>query len=73
MKQREPLVTHIFTADPSAHVFDDKIYVYPSHDLAHDGEDDDEGGEYLMHHAHDEVCEPPTSGHGEGGGTHYAH
>ena len=32
-----------------------------------------EGGEYLMHHAHDEVCEPPTSGHGEGGGTHYAH
>ena len=32
-----------------------------------------EGGEYLMHHAHDEVCEPPTSGHGGGGGTHYAH
>ena len=31
------------------------------------------GGEYLMNHAHDEVCEPPTSGHGEGGGTHYAH
>ena len=31
------------------------------------------GGEYLMHHAHDEVCEPPTSGSGPGGGTHYAH
>ena len=31
------------------------------------------GGEYLLHHAHDEVCEPPSSGHGEGGGTHYAH
>ena len=28
-KEREPLVTHIFTADPSAHVFDDKIYIYP--------------------------------------------
>ncbi len=52
MKQREPLVTHIFTADPSAHVFNDKIYVYPSHDLAHDGEDDDEGGEYLMEDYH---------------------
>ncbi|MBO7362742.1 MAG: alpha-N-arabinofuranosidase, partial [Lachnospiraceae bacterium] len=52
MKQREPLVTNIFTADPSAHVFDDKIYVYPSHDLAHDGEDDDEGGEYLMEDYH---------------------
>lgn len=32
-----------------------------------------EGGEYLMNHAHDEVCEPPSSGHGAGGGTHYAH
>lgn len=32
-----------------------------------------EGGEFLMNHAHDEVCEPPTSGNGEGGGTHYAH
>ncbi|WP_228851426.1 glycoside hydrolase family 43 protein [Aegicerativicinus sediminis] len=29
----EPLVTHIYTADPSAHVFDDKIYIYPSHDI----------------------------------------
>ncbi len=33
-----------------------------------------EGGEYLMNHAHNEVCEPPTSGGpGPGGGTHYAH
>lgn len=31
------------------------------------------GGEYLMSHAHDEVCEPPTHGPGEGGGTHHAH
>jgi hypothetical protein len=22
----------LFTADPSAHVFEDKIYIYPSHD-----------------------------------------
>jgi hypothetical protein len=28
----EPLATHIFTADPSAHSFEGKIYVYPSHD-----------------------------------------
>ena len=41
-KQKEPLVTHIYTADPSAHVFNGKIYVYPSHDLEHDGEDNDE-------------------------------
>ena len=25
----------MFTADPSAHVFDGKIYIYPSHDLDH--------------------------------------
>ena len=29
----EPLVSEIFTADPSAHVFNGKIYVYPSHDI----------------------------------------
>ncbi len=28
-----PLVTHIYTADPSAHVFEGKIYIYPSHDI----------------------------------------
>jgi hypothetical protein len=29
----QPLVTHIYTADPSAHVFDGRIYIYPSHDI----------------------------------------
>jgi hypothetical protein len=29
----KPLVSHIYTADPSAHVFDGKIYIYPSHDI----------------------------------------
>ncbi|NII09376.1 glycoside hydrolase family 43 protein [Oleiagrimonas sp. C23AA] len=29
----QPLVTHIYTADPSAHVFQGKVYVYPSHDI----------------------------------------
>ncbi|MDD6038780.1 MAG: glycoside hydrolase family 43 protein [bacterium] len=51
-KEREPLVTHIFTADPSAHVYNDKIYIYPSHDIPHDGEDNDEGDEYRMEDYH---------------------
>ncbi len=51
-KQNEPLVTHIYTADPSAHVFEDKIYIYPSHDLAHDGEDNDNGDQYAMEDYH---------------------
>ena len=29
----QPLVRHIYTADPSAHVFNGKIYIYPSHDI----------------------------------------
>ena len=33
VEMKKPLVTHIFTADPSAHVFEGKLYIYPSHDL----------------------------------------
>lgn len=51
-KQNEPLVTHIYTADPSAHVFDGKIYIYPSHDLEHDGPDNDNGDQYKMEDYH---------------------
>ncbi|CAD0003955.1 glycoside hydrolase family 43 protein [Flavobacterium chungangense] len=29
----QPLVKHMYTADPSAHVFKGKIYIYPSHDI----------------------------------------
>ena len=30
--ERKVLVEDLYTADPSAHVFNDKIYIYPSHD-----------------------------------------
>ena len=45
----QPLVTSIYTADPSAHVFNGKIYVYPSHDVPTNIPDDDLGSEYAMH------------------------
>lgn len=45
----QPLTTSIYTADPSAHVFGGKIYVYPSHDVPTDIPDDDLGNEYAMH------------------------
>jgi hypothetical protein len=45
----QPLVSSIYTADPSAHVFGGKIYVYPSHDVPTDIPDDDLGNEYAMH------------------------
>lgn len=44
----QPLVSEIFTADPSAHVFDGKIYVYPSHDIETPTADDDLGNQYAM-------------------------
>lgn len=30
--ERNPFITHLYTADPSARVFHDTLYVYPSHD-----------------------------------------
>ena len=39
----QPLVTNIFTADPSAHVFEGKIYIYPSHDIESEASTNDDG------------------------------
>lgn len=44
----EPLVKHIYTADPSAHVFNNRIYVYPSHDRETDIAFNDNGDQYDM-------------------------
>ncbi|OAA63426.1 glycoside hydrolase family 43 protein [Niveomyces insectorum RCEF 264] len=43
-----PLITHLYTADPSAHVFEDRIYVYPSHDRESDVAFNDNGDQYDM-------------------------
>jgi beta-xylosidase len=32
----KPVISSIYTADPSAHVFNGKLYIYPSHDFAKD-------------------------------------
>lgn len=48
MSNPDPIVSHIFTADPSAHVFNDRVYVYPSHDRETDIEDNDNGDQYDM-------------------------
>ena len=44
----KPLITHLYTADPSAHVFEGKIYIYPSHDRETDIKDNDLGDQYDM-------------------------
>ena len=67
-KQNQPIVTHIYTADPSAHVFEDKLYIYPSHDLDHNGPDNDNGDQYKMEDYHVlslEDINSPCTDHGE--------
>lgn len=49
---RKPLVTHMYTADPSAHVFEDKIYIYPSHDIESNIPDSNEGDQFDMRDYH---------------------
>jgi len=44
----QPLTTEIFLADPSAHVFDGRIYVYGSHDIEAPAADDQPGKGYAM-------------------------
>lgn len=48
----QPLVTNIYTADPSAHVFDGKLYIYGSHDIDAGIPEDDWGGHFGMEDYH---------------------
>ncbi|KAK5132787.1 hypothetical protein LTR08_008672 [Meristemomyces frigidus] len=52
MADPSPLVTNLFTADPSAHVFNGKLYLYPSHDRETDIQDNDNGDQYDMNDYH---------------------
>jgi len=66
--QTSPLVSHIFTADPSAHVFDGRVYIYPSHDLPDDLPENNLGDQYAMTDYHvlsQEHPEAPAVDHGE--------
>ena len=48
----QPLVKHLYTADPSAHVFNGKIYLYPSHDIENNIPFDDLGSHFAMEDYH---------------------
>lgn len=67
-QQNKPLVEHIYTADPSAHVFEGKLYIYPSHDLDHNGPSNDLGDQYAMEDYHvlsmDDI-DAPVVDHGQ--------
>ena len=44
----QPLISQIYTADPSAHVFNGRIYIYPSHDTATGTPENDNGDHFNM-------------------------
>lgn len=52
MSEKPALITHLYTADPSAHVFNGKLYIYPSHDVPNEIEDNDNGDQYAMEDYH---------------------
>ncbi|HWA26541.1 MAG TPA: glycoside hydrolase family 43 protein [Lacunisphaera sp.] len=65
---RPPLVSHIFTADPSAHVFGGRVYIYPSHDLPEDLPENNDGDHYGMTDYHvlsQDHPGAPAQDHGE--------
>ncbi|PPK85868.1 glycosyl hydrolase family 43 [Neolewinella xylanilytica] len=63
----QPLVSHIYTADPSAHVFNGKIYIYPSHDIDAGIPFNDNGDHFGMEDYHVLSMDEPfgkTTDHG---------
>lgn len=59
--QSKPLVSHMFTADPSAHLFKGQIYIYPSHDIDAGVKEDDLGSHFAMNDYHVLSQKTPTS------------
>jgi hypothetical protein len=55
----QPLVTELYTADPSAHVFNGRIFIYPSHDVETDVPQDDMGSHFDMRDYHVYSMERP--------------
>jgi hypothetical protein len=52
MKTKRYLVDHIFTADPAAHVFNGRLYIYPSHDIESGIPENDLGDHFDMRDYH---------------------
>ena len=48
----QPLISEIYTADPSAHIFEGKIYIYPSHDIDSGTPENDNGDHFDMRDYH---------------------
>jgi beta-xylosidase len=68
LAMNEPLVEGMYTADPSAHVFEDRLYIYPSHDLENNISPDNMGSQFDMKDYHVfsiKDFNSPVTDHGE--------
>ena len=52
MKKPRYLVEHLYTADPAVHVFNGKLYLYPSHDVESGIPEHDNGDHFDMRDYH---------------------
>lgn len=52
MKKPRYLVDHLYTADPAVHVFNGKLYIYPSHDIESGIPENDNGDHFDMRDYH---------------------
>jgi hypothetical protein len=52
VRKAKHLINSMYTADPSAHVFNDKIYIYPSHDIESGVPENDNGDHFNMRDYH---------------------
>lgn len=52
MKNPRYLVDHMYTADPAVHVFNGKLYIYPSHDVESGIPENDNGDHFDMRDYH---------------------
>lgn len=68
MKKKRYLVDNMFTADPAAHVFNGKIYIYPSHDIDAGIPENDLGDHFDMRDYHvfslDDIEKGEVTDHG---------
>ena len=52
MEGKKYLFPSDYMADPAAHVFNGKLFIYPSHDWEAGAEEDDDGGHFQMKDYH---------------------
>ena len=52
MKKPRYLVNHLYTADPAVHIFNGKLFIYPSHDIESGIPENDNGDHFDMRDYH---------------------